>query len=450
MKDDFDNFDEELDSEEFAEDTNNQYEAEFLEDIINNSNVSEQENVQNKFDTVKEIAKSSDITNEAASRTNAYNKFTQTNLGKNLMTKGSSPLGGLQNNSLNKLSSNRMFNPMNNMASSFNSMSGSNTLPNNNELPEGNTPNVNPVQNNNPLPNPGSSLNNPLANKLLPKGDGSSGISNILNAKQGEKLAGFMKSGKKGGVGLGGKKFLLLKLKIIGIFLAILGIVYIFLFIWFIIDGDEQDFLELTNWNMDTNPKQNENVSSDTNFSNNDKEVLSVSLSDKIGEDGINELITKINNAGNNKCDGANVAKKLVALIDEVGKKGYKIPYSNYSNGYKVIDPDWGKNVDGNIIGLNEFGLIDWAINSANINNTFTNINEFNNRSDMIDLEYGNPGDLIINVDKAYIILQNTGDNVTVAFIDNNGASYKKYTYNDLTSYSIVDMSSYYSANCKN
>ena len=50
----------------------------------------------------------------------------------------------------------------------------------------------------------------------------------------------------------------------------------------------------------------------------------------------------------------------------------------------------------------------------------------------------------------AYIILQNTGDNVTVAFIDNNGASYKKYTYNDLTSYSIVDMSSYYSANCKN
>lgn len=444
MKDDFDNFDEEIENlpEEISEQPETNYIEENNDSMINNPNASEQVNTPKQFNPMGELAKSTAITGVTASKANAYNKFTQTNLGKSLMMKGSSPLSGLQNNNLNKFSANkinRMLNPMKGLPSPFNkSMSNVNGISNNNGVPESD------------LPKPNSALNNPLTNNSLSNGDSQGGLNKLLKGNQSGNIASLFGKKSTGGSFLGKKKLLILKLKLIGAFLAFFGIVFIFLLIWYVIDGDEQNFLELTNWNINTNTNSNENVSSDTNFSNDDKEVLSVSLSDKIGEDGINELITKINNAGNNKCDGANVAKKLVALIDEVGKKGYKIPYSNYSNGYKVIDPDWGKNVDGNIIGLNEFGLIDWAINSANINNTFTNINEFNNRSDMIDLEYGNPGDLIINGDKAYIILQNTGDNVTVAFIDNNGASYKKYTYNDLTSYSIVDMSSYYSANCKN
>ena len=120
------------------------------------------------------------------------------------------------------------------------------------------------------------------------------------------------------------------------------------------------------------------------------------------------------------------------------------------SSEYKVIDPDWGKTIDGNIVGLNEYGLINWAINSANINNPITNIRDYNDRSNIIDLAYGNPGNLVINEDKAYIIVQNTGENVTVAYIDASGLGYKKYTYQELTSYTVIDMSSYYSANCKN
>ena len=34
--------------------------------------------------------------------------------------------------------------------------------------------------------------------------------------------------------------------------------------------------------------------------------------------------------------------------------------------------------------------------------------------------------------------------------IDASGLGYKKYTYQELTSYTVIDMSSYYSANCKN
>lgn len=441
MKDDFDNFDEEI--ENLSEEISEQPEADYIEEnndnIVNNSNASEQANTQNTSNPMKEIAKSAAITGIAATKVAAYNKFKQTNLGKMLMTKGSSPLGGLQNNNLGKFSAskiNRMINPMKGIASPFKKPMVN--LNDDNGLSDANSP------------KPNSGLNNPLTNSLLSKGDSQGGLNKLLKGGQGGNFASLLGKKAKGGSFLGNKKFLILKLKIIGIFLAILGIVFIFLFIWNVIDGDEQNLLELTNWNMDTTTNTNENVSSDTNFSNNDSEVLSVGLGEKIGEDGVNELITKINNAGNNKCDGVNVAKKLVALIDEVGKKGYKIPYSNYSNGYKVIDPEWGKNIDGNIVGLNEFGLIDWAINSANINNTVNNISEYNDRTNIIDLEYGNPGDMVINGDKAYLILQNTGDNVTVAYIDSDGVSYKNYTYKDLSSYSVVDMSSYYSTNCNN
>ena len=441
MNDDFETLDEELEnenlSEEIDESLDDENDNQLEENNINYhdiSNSSEQSNNQNLSNSMKELAKSTAITGTTAIGANAYNKFSQTNLGRNLISKGQNTLNAINqsNNPLAKIAANkanRMVNPLRG------------------------------ISNNNSTPNTDSTdgLNNLPKKDELPSRDSidekSQGVNNILKGKgdTNNVLSGLI-GGKKGGASSisGNKKLFLLKLKLIGILVGILGIVFIFLFIWFVIDGDEQNFLELTNWNISSNPSQTGTVESGTDFSSSDNEVLSVSLGEKIGEDGITELTDKINNAGNNQCNGINVAQKAVTLIDEVGKIGYKIPYSNISSEYKVIDPDWGKTIDGNIVGLNEYGLINWAINSANINNPITNIRDYNDRSNIIDLAYGNPGNLVINEDKAYIIVQNTGENVTVAYIDASGLGYKKYTYQELTSYTVIDMSSYYSANCKN
>lgn len=441
MNDDFEILDEELENENLSEEIDEKLEDVNDEQLEENrinypdiSNSSEHSNNQNLSNPMKELAKSTAITGTTAIGANAYNKFSQTNLGRNLISKGQNTLNVLNqsNNPLAKIATNkanRMINPLRG------------------------------ISNNNSTPNPDSAdgLNNLPKKDELPSKDSidakSQGVNNILKGKgdTNNALSGLI-GGKKRGASsiLGNKKLLLLKLKLIGILVGILGVVFVFLFIWFVIDGDEQNFLELTNWNISSNPSQNGTVSSDTNFEEKNNEVLSTSLGEKIGEEGINEITDKINNAGNNQCNGINVAQKIVTLIDEIGKKGYKIPYSNISSEYKVIDPDWGKTIDGNMVGLNEYSLINWAINSANINNPITNISDYNDRSNIIDLAYGNPGNLVINEDKAYIIVQNTGANVTVAYIDASGLDYKKYTYQELKSYTVIDMSSYYSANCKN
>lgn len=448
MDDDFETLDDVLENDNFSEETN-----ESLEDINdeqleknnanepNKSKSSTQPNSISSFDPMKELAKSAAITGATALGVNAYNKFSKTNLGRNLISKGQNTLNALNqsNNPLAKIAANkanRMMNPLrgisnNNPTPSAGSTTDSNNLAKKDELP-------NKDKESKDAKDSKDNKTQGLNNLLKGKGDKANALSGLID-------------GKKGGASfLGNKKLLLLKLKLIGGFVSAFVIVFLFLFIWFVIDGDEQNFLELSNWNIDSTSDQNENVSSDTNFSSDGKEALSTSLIEKIGEDGISELTEKINNAGNNKCDGINVAKKLVTLIDEIGKKGYKIPYSSNTSEYKVIDPDWGKTVDGNVVGLNEYSIINWAINSANINNPITNINDYNDISNIIDLVYGNSGDLVINNDKAYIIIQNTGENITLAYIDSNGLDYKKNTYNELSSFNVIDMSTYYSTNCKN
>lgn len=440
MNDDFETLDEELENENQYEEMSEQFDNENDEQLEENninypdmSNSSEQSNNRNLSNPMKELAKSTAITGATAVGANAYNKFSQTNLGRNLISKGQNTLNSLNqsNNPLAKIAANkanRMINPLrgisNNNPLTTTSASGLSSLPKKDGLPD----------------------NNPFDTKAQ-------GVSSLLKGKgdTANALSGLIGGKKEGAASiLGKKKLFLIKLKLVGAFIGILGAVFAFLFIWFVIDGDEQGTLELTNWNISSNPSQNETVSSDSNFESNNNETLSTSLGEKIGEDGISELTDKINNAGNNKCNGTNVAQKLVALIDEVGKKGYKIPYSSSTSEYKLIDPDWGKTIDGNIVGLNEYSLINWAINSANINNPITNISDYNDRANIIDLAYGNPGNLVINEDKAYIIVQNTGENVTVAYIDANGLDYKKYSYQELANYTVIDMSSYYSANCKN
>ena len=393
---------------------------EILEEIDNldQEMITEESNNENN-ESMQELGKASAATGTLGAAAPTYNKFTQSNLGKALMNHGKNNSYQNPNNNIKNRINNNRFNQFG-------------------KYQTGNNVNANL-----------ESTNNPLSNISNSKEPAKNILNSLIGGKEKINLEGTNSPIK--GI-LGDKKFMLLKLKILGFAMFFLGIIFIFLFICNTLDIDQQNFLELTTWNTSGGGTTAGTVNSDTNFSNTDKEELKNSLIDKIGEEGITELTTKINNSGNNKCDGINVANKLVTLIDEIGTKGYKIPYGNYSkDNYQIINSDWGKtSEDGSIIGLNEFGVIDWALNTANINNPATSMNDYKDRTRIIDLEYANPGDLVMFDNKAYIILQNTGTNITTAYTDTSGLTYKKYTYNDLSSSTAIDMNSYYKDNCKN
>lgn len=401
------------------------------QEVINNQEINPRSKDYKKIDQspdahMREVGKATLATPAIGGAANAYNKFTQSNLGKALM-----------NHAGNKLPINPISNPLNNIGK-FNQMG---------KFQAGNN------MSSGLLPTSNSSL--PI-NSLIPK-------SSPLNVPKNPFGALISATGKNGASSLfgkktskvsflGNKKFLLLKLKLIGIGVGVLAAMFLFILICNILDVDQQNFLELTNWNTSGNTTTGETVSSESDFNASSGGTLDNSILDKIGEASIAELTTKITNSGNNLCNGTNVANKLVTLIDSIDTYGYKIPYGTYSKeDYQIINPNWGKiNEDGSVIGLNEFGVIDWALNTANINNPVININDYKDRTKIIDLVYANPGDLVMFDNKAYIILQNTGTNITVAYTDSLGLTYKKYAYNDLSSSAAIDMKSYYKDNCKN
>lgn len=429
--------DEELEDEEIenldddSQELIDEEELDNNQEVINNQEINPRSKDYKKIDQspdahMREVGKATLATPAIGGAANAYNKFTQSNLGKALM-----------NHAGNKLPINPISNPLNNVGK-FNQMG---KFQAGNNMSSGSLPASNSSLPTNPLAPKSSSLNmpkNPL--DALITAAGKNGTSGLFGKKT--SAVAF----------LGKKKFLLIKLKLLGVAVGIFGIVFVFIFLCCIFDVDQQNFLELTNWNTSGNTTTSGTVSSDSNFNTSSGNTLDNSILDKIGEDSIAELTTKIINSGNNLCDGTNVANKLVSLIDSVADKGYKIPYGTYSKeDYHIVNSDWGKtNEDGSVTGLNEFGVIDWALNTANINNPANSMNDYKDRTKIIDLVYANPGDLVMFDNKAYIILQNTGTNIIVAYTDSSGLTYKKYTYNDLSSSAAIDMKSYYKDNCKN
>ena len=124
MNDDFETLDEELEnenvSEEIDESLDDENDTQLEENNINYhdiSNSSEQSNNQNLSNSMKELAKSTAITGTTAIDANAYNKFSQTNLGRNLISKGQNTLNAINqsNNPLAKIAANKanlMLNPL--------------------------------------------------------------------------------------------------------------------------------------------------------------------------------------------------------------------------------------------------------------------------------------------------------------------------------------------------
>lgn len=287
---------------------------------------------------------------------------------------------------------------------------------------------------------------------------GSSLLSNNKNESKGNNklsnIFGKNKDGKrKKSFDLFGEAKGKLKSFKIKLYIIIGGGLAFFVLIMLIIlffDSLMSNFLNLTNWNYGSSDR-NENINSDSNYSNdNSSSITSSNLSALIGEDGVNSLTDKINNAGTN-CTGVGVASKVVALIDGLNSYGYKVPFSNNAGDNNLlVNPNWGIDGNGNSVGFNDLTFMNWALNAANVNNKVTDINEYKDYVFPTILENSKPGDVIIYQNNLYMILQNIGTSVIIAYVAEDGLTYKSYSYNDLKDYEIYNMNLYYIDNCNN
>lgn len=272
------------------------------------------------------------------------------------------------------------------------------------------------------------------------------------NSKTKNILSGFLNNGKSNSknlisfLGNGKGKLNLLKIKI---YLGIGGVVFIlfiFIFIILFLDSAMSNFLNILNWNFGSS----DSVDSGVDYSHDDTiTTINNSLVTIIGEDGINSLTEKINSSGEN-CTGTGIASKVVTLIDELNGYNFRIPYGGTNDDSLIVNPDWGKDSSGGIHGFYDETLINWALNAGNVKKVANKISDYKNLGEKIDIEYSNPGDIIIYGSKIYMVLQNTGSSVTAAYVNGGGLAYKKFSSNAFDTYDVYNMNLYYSSNCNN
>lgn len=306
----------------------------------------------------------------------------------------------------------------------------------------------------------GTASSNASGNALTKNSGSSSTSLSKNNNKQNKKGGRFLEKSKsnekekgKSSFDLFGKtkgKLNALKIKIYLVIAGILAFLFLIVFIIVILDSLMSNILELTNWNFGST-SNNENINSDSNYSNDDsKELNGSNLGTLINANDLDSLTSKITNAGKD-CSGTGVASRVVALIDGLNKFGYKIPYSNNAGDNTLtVNPNWGKDENGNIIGFNDITFMNWALNASNIENKVTDINEYKDYVLPISLEYSKPGDIIIYQNNVYMILQNIGSSVIIAYVANDGLTYKNYSFDDLKNYDVYNMNLYYIDNCNN
>ena len=304
---------------------------------------------------------------------------------------------------------------------------------------EANQNSNNSVQNNN-----SSASSNQSSNSSSSDNSKTDLLRGMFNSKSSSDNSSFDIFGKAS------KKFNALKLKIYLGIAAVVGVLFIFVFIMAFLDSLMNNFLNLTNWNYGSS-SSSENINSDSNYSNDNSSSINTSnLNSLIGEDGINNLTSKINNVGTN-CTGMGVASKVVSLIDGLNSYGYKVPYSNNAGDEtQLVNSNWGIDENGNTVGFNDITFMNWALRASNIENKVTSINDYKDNALPINLENAKPGDVIIYQNNIYMILQNIGSSVIIAYVAKDGLTYKNYSYNDLKDYDIYNMNLYYVDNCNN
>ena len=158
-----------------------------------------------------------------------------------------------------------------------------------------------------------------------------------------------------------------------------------------------------------------------------------------------NSILTAVNKAGYGT--GAGVAAAGQTLVYELYKMGYKLPYKSggghASKAVIGVDSKWGVNS----YGYDCSGFVSWTIaNACDSNFTPTTSSGFLKYGKSISVKNAKPGDLYVTSGHVALVVKNNGDGTVVTVEERNPS--KGLTFTTQKS-NIIDMSNWYSNNCK-
>ncbi len=194
------------------------------------------------------------------------------------------------------------------------------------------------------------------------------------------------------------------------------------------------------------------------------KTLENISITDAIGEDGVNVLNDFINSQINigGKCTGIGTAGAAIGLIYGLHQQGYHLPYywgggHNYSSN-NGVDLTWGTKIGpssqtpkGNVYlysSLDCSGFVSWAMNTAGVNGGTTSGN-FINYGKEITFEEATPGDVLDKQGHVILIIENKGDYLQTAESTTGGVQFTTKKKKQISGYKVIDMDQYYQSNCK-
>lgn len=366
----------------------------------------------------------------AANLNNAFDKFSQKNMGRNLINKTGEQLNKpLTQNNFNK---NGSFGQ--NFSQNFNNYMNQGSDEDNEDIEQNGEQTE--EQNKPDLVDKGVEAAGRAAASAYGGKLGEAAFDAISKTELGQKV--LKKSSKKI------KMYLYLSLAGLGL------IIFLVVFIVVIIDDFMSNILNFTKWG------EEEEESDVVNNENSSSSVVENSVVTIIGEDGVNKVNTKIKDLNITECSGSNVASVTVTLIDGLDNYNYKVPYSNYNkidSQNSGVNKKWGGTFTEDnttyTYGFNSFTFLAWAFGNSGVNKMVA--------IDMLEkygesLEYSDvvPGDMFVNADNeiALLVIENNGGSFKVAETTNDGLKYSTYTTGDLNGYKALGMENYYKDNC--
>ena len=197
------------------------------------------------------------------------------------------------------------------------------------------------------------------------------------------------------------------------------------------------------------------------------KQITSLLSNQQISEIN-NYIISNVDKAGYGT--GAGVAAAGQSLIAALYQKGYYLPYyygGGHASGIKIgVDSNWGRSAfdswksynlghDRLIYSYDCSGFVSWSIKNA-CNSDFSAVDSgtFSGYGTGISLSNSKPGDLMVKAGShVRLIVKNNGNGTVIAAESTSGRAkhggIQFAEYSSASGYKIVDMSSWYSKNCK-
>lgn len=277
-------------------------------------------------------------------------------------------------------------------------------------------------------------------------------LGNKINGKSGN-LSSNSLFGENGSFNIGKNIFSSWKVKLILVLAACF--LFLIMLVATVIAGDDLHNLSLTNNSSMTNTG-NFNSQVDSTMYDGGTSVMLVSgetLLSKLGQEKLdeinNQIMSDVLSAGSGT--GAGVATAAYDFIKLLQDNGINMTYT-YGGGHGTVleglQGSWGYDN-----GLDCSSFVSWALYNGGCKNYTSSAVSGTQATYGVETAASSlkAGDIIANDEHVMLVLNNTGSSVVVAHARGKdyGIVFSERTYDSLSSYSLRDMSTYYSENCR-